>query len=530
METSVAYENLNRCPKCGDEMTEDKMGSGFVRHKTNNKCKWHNGEKDNIPPQRSSIPPVKKVTALLAIMACLLGGTSCKSPCDQYGPLDSSQRQFMESFGLADPQEREYAECKRSGCPIEKRRDQAAWWTQSHNRFIAADIEKIQQKTGKKEGKSPFLTVDQEKNAYEECVAKFTAQKNKLLAEWRKPEEEKEQARVAQLEKIRATVLVAQENLTGDVIQPFGELRWDDAMDDVEKKLSIVKNTAITMEHKPSEYSGGIVPLPMCTVLSLPNQRYEGHTPKLTACPVILSGISFELSVAFSYELGFCVANPAKTTSVFEIEDRSSFIRNCAEVSRKREEQIIEIFTKTVEERFREYGDPQKEQWLTLINGLNQNITNEEDRDKLRKAEEGLQQHVALMQTVSENNGTLIANATKEAEKAGVAASTKEFRQFPWAIKTVEMKSSSPIAPDKLDDLIAVIKQKYPNGKMVVANGMPENREGLFLEQDNRGFSFVMKWEPAKNGLSNVSLSYKRPDTLWSDIYKKYLEKNRTVP
>ena len=47
MKTSVAEKNNGKCPKCGDELTTDHRGRGFVRHKNNKDCKHGNTEKDN---------------------------------------------------------------------------------------------------------------------------------------------------------------------------------------------------------------------------------------------------------------------------------------------------------------------------------------------------------------------------------------------------------------------------------------------------------------------------------------------------
>ena len=46
MKTSEAEKNGYRCPKCGDEMTQDPKGRGFVRHKTDRQCRYGNGERD----------------------------------------------------------------------------------------------------------------------------------------------------------------------------------------------------------------------------------------------------------------------------------------------------------------------------------------------------------------------------------------------------------------------------------------------------------------------------------------------------
>ena len=55
MKTSTANENNGRCPQCGDELTEDYAGRGFVRHKTDRECQYGNGDKD-VPPVQDTAP------------------------------------------------------------------------------------------------------------------------------------------------------------------------------------------------------------------------------------------------------------------------------------------------------------------------------------------------------------------------------------------------------------------------------------------------------------------------------------------
>lgn len=44
--TSTAENNGYRCPECGDELAEDKVGRGFVKHKNIPGCQFEKGEKD----------------------------------------------------------------------------------------------------------------------------------------------------------------------------------------------------------------------------------------------------------------------------------------------------------------------------------------------------------------------------------------------------------------------------------------------------------------------------------------------------
>jgi ssDNA-binding Zn-finger/Zn-ribbon topoisomerase 1 len=53
MKTSTVSNG--RCPKCGDEVTEDKAGKGFVRHKTNPNCDFQRRQKDSHELGRTNI-------------------------------------------------------------------------------------------------------------------------------------------------------------------------------------------------------------------------------------------------------------------------------------------------------------------------------------------------------------------------------------------------------------------------------------------------------------------------------------------
>lgn len=54
MRTSTAKTNNHICPQCGDELTEDQAGRGFVRHKNNPNCQAEKGCKDNIADSSDS--------------------------------------------------------------------------------------------------------------------------------------------------------------------------------------------------------------------------------------------------------------------------------------------------------------------------------------------------------------------------------------------------------------------------------------------------------------------------------------------
>jgi len=46
MRTSTAERNGYRCPKCGDQVTQDRAHKGFVRHLSIHGCDFELGERD----------------------------------------------------------------------------------------------------------------------------------------------------------------------------------------------------------------------------------------------------------------------------------------------------------------------------------------------------------------------------------------------------------------------------------------------------------------------------------------------------
>jgi hypothetical protein len=54
VKTSTAEKNDYRCPVCGDEVTRDLSGKGFVRHKNIPGCQFERGERDPSPYRRFS--------------------------------------------------------------------------------------------------------------------------------------------------------------------------------------------------------------------------------------------------------------------------------------------------------------------------------------------------------------------------------------------------------------------------------------------------------------------------------------------
>ena len=46
MRTTMAEKAGYVCPKCGDRLSRDRAGKGYVRHLSNAKCRYQNGTKD----------------------------------------------------------------------------------------------------------------------------------------------------------------------------------------------------------------------------------------------------------------------------------------------------------------------------------------------------------------------------------------------------------------------------------------------------------------------------------------------------
>lgn len=44
--TTTAEKAGYRCPKCGDKLSRDRAGKGYVRHLSDSKCRYENGMKD----------------------------------------------------------------------------------------------------------------------------------------------------------------------------------------------------------------------------------------------------------------------------------------------------------------------------------------------------------------------------------------------------------------------------------------------------------------------------------------------------
>lgn len=53
MKTSTAMKHGHTCPECGDDTKRDRIGRGFVAHKTQNDpyCDFERGEKDAPAPR-----------------------------------------------------------------------------------------------------------------------------------------------------------------------------------------------------------------------------------------------------------------------------------------------------------------------------------------------------------------------------------------------------------------------------------------------------------------------------------------------
>ena len=53
MRTSTAEKHGYVCPKCGDRLSRDPTGKGWVRHLSNRSCRYENGERDPPNVKRS---------------------------------------------------------------------------------------------------------------------------------------------------------------------------------------------------------------------------------------------------------------------------------------------------------------------------------------------------------------------------------------------------------------------------------------------------------------------------------------------
>lgn len=79
MKTSTARAHNHFCPQCGDELTEDHQGRGFVRHKTNRNCPLERRERDESDGQRrktQNLRPGKTYfkEILAGILVSVVGG------------------------------------------------------------------------------------------------------------------------------------------------------------------------------------------------------------------------------------------------------------------------------------------------------------------------------------------------------------------------------------------------------------------------------------------------------------------------
>ena len=46
MRATTAEKCHYLCPKCGDQLSRDRAGKGWVRHLFNRRCRYENGMKD----------------------------------------------------------------------------------------------------------------------------------------------------------------------------------------------------------------------------------------------------------------------------------------------------------------------------------------------------------------------------------------------------------------------------------------------------------------------------------------------------
>ena len=309
-------------------------------------------------------------------------------------------------------------------------------------------------------------------------------------------------AQVAQLRtdaQAQKPISFIPENQQKEIIQPFGGFLWDDGLHDILEKINKLQGVETVKDNAGgdlkqvrtegdmyawlngnnfTDFTTPVSPDLAKVPFELARLSHEDKSVKtsLTASPLNVSGIPFELSILFSFEHGFWFANPAK----------------------------VPIFLSPVTNRTNLLGGVSRDHLLQMIAVL-----------KHQKQRMG--------NWASENKGMLLEEAEQRINNTYFNKDIRLLRLFPWAIKHVALTSTSPIIPGKLDELIAAIKQKYPNGEMIEPKNTPPNREGLFREEDKHGFKFVMKWTTSPEK-STVSLVYTRPDALWDDIYKKHIE------
>src|SRR2546428_7316239 len=79
MKTSTAEQNGNRCPECGDELTEDHRGRGSVRHKNVASCPFERGRRDRHARQANRTR--RRLNCSPAIIA-IYGFFSCSGICE----------------------------------------------------------------------------------------------------------------------------------------------------------------------------------------------------------------------------------------------------------------------------------------------------------------------------------------------------------------------------------------------------------------------------------------------------------------
>jgi hypothetical protein len=93
MKASTAEKHGYKCPECGDLVTLDKSGRGFVRHIRNNSCKFERGQRDaRKVRERTRIGSTAIALAALLLISCTESASS--------GPTDREIRKLFADKGF----------------------------------------------------------------------------------------------------------------------------------------------------------------------------------------------------------------------------------------------------------------------------------------------------------------------------------------------------------------------------------------------------------------------------------------------
>lgn len=91
--------------------------------------------------------------------------------------------------------------------------------------------------------------------------------------------------------------------------------------------------------------------------------------------------------------------------------------------------------------------------------------------------------------------------------------------KLPAVLRDVTLSSKSPTIPEKLNDLIATVKTKYPKGELSEHND-GSLRMGTFTAADETGHKFKLTWMGAEAVISYDSSGNRMK---WAELYRKHL-------